>query len=65
MSSTKVSKLVIEDVQNRADTRNIPINKVGIKDIRHPVRVRDRSGGEQHTIANFNIQQFCKSLGYH
>ena len=55
MSSTKVSKVCIEDVQNRADTRNIPINKVGIKDIRHPIRVRDRTGGEQHTIANFNM----------
>ena len=46
---------MIEDVQNRADTRNIPINKVGIKDVRHPVRVRDRSGGDQNTIANFNM----------
>ena len=45
----------IEDVQNRADTRQITINKVGIKDIRHPIRVRDRSEGEQHTIANFNM----------
>jgi GTP cyclohydrolase I len=43
------------DVQSSADTRRIPINKVGIKDIRHPVRVLDRSGGEQHTIANFNM----------
>ncbi|MFO7603944.1 MAG: GTP cyclohydrolase FolE2 [Gammaproteobacteria bacterium] len=53
MSTTTTS--IIEDVQNRADTRCIPINKVGIKDIRHPVRVRDRSVGEQHTIANFNM----------
>ncbi len=45
----------IEDVQSSVDTRQIPINKVGIKDIRHPVRVRDRTGGEQHTIANFNM----------
>jgi len=45
----------IEDVQNSTDTRRIPINKVGIKDIRHPVRVKDRSQGEQHTIANFNM----------
>ena len=45
----------IEDVQSSADTRRIPINKVGIKDIRHPVRVKDRSQGEQHTIANFNM----------
>jgi GTP cyclohydrolase IB len=43
------------DVQGSQDTRQIPINKVGIKDIRHPVRVADRSGGEQHTIANFNM----------
>jgi GTP cyclohydrolase I len=45
----------IADVQGSVDTRRIAINKVGIKDIRHPVRVKDRSGGEQHTIANFNM----------
>ncbi len=45
----------VEDVQGRADTRQIPINRVGIKDINHPVRVKDRSAGEQHTIANFNM----------
>ena len=45
----------VEDVQARADTRQLPINRVGIKDIRHPVRVRDRSAGEQHTIAKFNM----------
>ncbi len=45
----------IADVQSSADTRQIAINKVGIKDIRHPVRILDRSGGEQHTIANFNM----------
>ncbi len=46
---------LVEDVQGRADTRRIPIDRVGIKDIRHPVRVKDRSGGEQHTIATFNM----------
>jgi GTP cyclohydrolase I len=45
----------LEDVQGRADARRLPINRVGIKDIRHPVRVKDRSAGEQHTIANFNM----------
>ena len=45
----------IEDVQGSPDTRNIAIDKVGIKDIRYPVRVSDRSAGEQHTIANFNM----------
>jgi GTP cyclohydrolase I len=45
----------IEDVQGHADTRRLPIDRVGIKDIAHPVRVKDRSSGEQHTIATFNM----------
>jgi GTP cyclohydrolase IB len=52
-----VSTPVIEmaDVQGSADTRHIAIDKVGIKDIRHPVRVRERTGTEQHTVATFNM----------
>jgi GTP cyclohydrolase I len=45
----------IEDVQNTVDTRHIAIDKVGIKAIRHPVVVKDKSGGEQHTVAMFNM----------
>ena len=45
----------VEDVQARADTRRLAVNRVGIRDISHPVRVRDRSAGEQHTIATFNM----------
>jgi GTP cyclohydrolase I len=45
----------IEDVQNIEDKRQIAIDKVGIKDIKHPVKVSDRTSGEQHTIANFNM----------
>jgi GTP cyclohydrolase I len=56
MSAAALSTVVhIPDVQNSADTRRLAINKVGIKDIRHPVKVRDRDGGEQHTIALFNM----------
>jgi len=45
----------IEDVQNIADKRHIAIDKVGIKDIQHPIKDSDRSLGEQHTIATFNM----------
>jgi len=51
----KVETVHIADVQSSPDTRRLPIDKVGIKDIRHPVRVKDRSQGEQHTVANFNM----------
>ncbi len=55
MTETTLNTTGIADVQNSKDTRRIAINKVGIKDIRHPVIVKDRSDGEQHTIANFNM----------
>ncbi len=47
--------MAIPDVQSSADSRQLPINKVGIKSIRHPVKVLDKSGGVQHTIASFNM----------
>ncbi len=49
---------MIADVQGSADTRRIAIDRVGIKDIRHPVRIRDRSGLEQHTVATFNMSVY-------
>jgi GTP cyclohydrolase IB len=45
----------IPDVQNSADTRHLAIDRVGIKGIRHPVKVKDKSVGVQHTVATFNM----------
>lgn len=45
----------IPDVQNTTDVRRIAIDKVGIKAIRHPVKVIDKNGGAQHTVAVFNM----------
>ena len=50
---TEASDMV--DVQSSHDNRAINIDKVGIKDIRHPVQVKDRSGHIQHAVANFNM----------
>src|SRR3954468_6729047 len=45
----------IPDVQADADARKLAIDKVGIKGIRPPVRIQERTGSVQHTIANFNM----------
>ena len=45
----------IEDVQNLPDLRALAIDKVGIKALRHPVKVKDRRGEQQHTVAIFNM----------
>ena len=49
------AKLRIPDVQSSADTRRLAIDRVGIKSIRHPVKIRERAGGLQHTVAHFNM----------
>jgi len=51
-------KDAIADVQNYADSRQIAIDKVGIKSIRHPVKVADKSEGVQHTVALFNMNVY-------
>ena len=55
----------IPDVQGSADSRKLAIDKVGVKAIRHPVRIQERpstdraskdgTAGVQHTIAMFNM----------
>jgi GTP cyclohydrolase I len=47
--------LPIADVQSTLDTRRIAIDRVGIKAIRHPIKVADKDGGVQHTVAVFNM----------
>jgi GTP cyclohydrolase I len=55
LPNSKPADAGIPDVQNTPDVRRIAIDKVGIKAIRHPVRVRDKSSGIQHTIATFGM----------
>ncbi|MBT3388147.1 MAG: GTP cyclohydrolase I FolE2 [Desulfobacula sp.] len=43
------------DMQNQRDDRNIPIDKVGIKDIKYPITVLDKKKGYQHTVASINM----------
>jgi GTP cyclohydrolase I len=54
-SIKELNKSNLPDTQGLEDTRNLPINKVGIKDILHPMVIKQRSGKEQTTVANFNM----------
>jgi GTP cyclohydrolase I len=45
----------IKDVQNERDYRNLPIDKVGIKNLKYPITVLDRKNGFQHTVASINM----------
>lgn len=46
---------LMPDLQNAPDNRNIAIDKVGVKDIRYPIVVMDKSRERQHTVARVNM----------
>jgi GTP cyclohydrolase I len=53
MEPTRAIPLV--DIQSSVDHRNIPIDKVGVRNVRYPIAVRERDNGMQHTVGNFTL----------
>ncbi len=45
----------MKDVQNMHDSRNIKIDKVGVKNVKYPIVVLDKRNGFQHTIAEISM----------
>jgi GTP cyclohydrolase IB len=52
----------IVDVQSRPDTRGMPLDQVGVRDIRCPIVVLDRAAEKQNTIASISL---AVSLPHH
>ncbi len=56
--STKSKPLAaadMADVQSSRDSRRVAIDRVGVKDIIYPIRLRTPEGGEQTTVATINM----------
>lgn len=45
----------MKDIQNEHDSRNIDIDRVGIKDLCYPIVLSDKEKGRQHTVARINM----------
>lgn len=43
------------DIQSQRDTREIPLDEVGVSDLRYPIRVLDQHHERQDTIANIKM----------
>lgn len=56
MKSTQSSRSTpLVDIQASRDERNIPIDKVGVRNIKYPIKVLDRDRNVQHTIGTFSL----------
>lgn len=71
MIQSNLAEVLIEntvpDVQGRVDTREIAIQKVGVRDVRIPIRVREPSGEHQNTVsvASIYVDLAAKQKGTH
>lgn len=45
----------LPDVQNLEDTRGVALDQVGVKNIKYPITVLDRSSERQHTVADLAL----------
>jgi GTP cyclohydrolase I len=54
-SSKEHSAVKLPDTQNSIDKREIPIDKVGVKNLKYPIAVKDKEKETQHTIANISM----------
>lgn len=45
----------MKDIQSQIDNRNIPLKKVGIKELKWPIKVMDKNNGTQNTIGLFSL----------
>jgi GTP cyclohydrolase I len=43
------------DVQSSSDARRVAIDRVGVKDVTYPIRLKTPGGGEQTTVASVNL----------
>lgn len=51
----KTSPTPLHDTQNTRDDRQLPINKVGVKGLRHPIEIRDKAHQRQSTVATIAL----------
>ncbi len=45
----------LPDIQNTYPAYRIPLDRVGIRNLKYPIKVLDRSRGFQHTVGVFNL----------
>jgi len=55
LAMMNAASTTMPDIQASVDTRNVKIDKVGVKNIRHPLTLKTMDGGEQTTVAEVNM----------
>ena len=52
----------MRDIQSESDTRAVPLQKVGVKGVKYPVVVLDKTATKQHSTAKARTRNIFNSL---
>jgi len=55
LKNSPIQTTPLHDTQASPDTRNLRIDKVGVKGLRYPILVRDRAHATQNTVATVSL----------
>ena len=55
MDTNQPVQEILPDMQNQEDQRKIPIDRVGVTNLKYPIAVKDRDKDMQHTIATISM----------
>ncbi len=55
MTPSKTEGTPLVDIQSSPDGRNIPIDKVGVRNVKYPIKVLERNNGVQQTYGVFSL----------
>lgn len=55
IGNTMDAPMALVDIQSTRDSRNIPIDKVGVRKVKYPMQVLERGNGTQQTVGEFTL----------
>jgi len=67
MSLKKIDATTLHDIQSEADSRQLPIDRVGVKNLCYPIQIRDRheDGKTEHLQSTIATIQLTVDLPHH
>ena len=55
MAKTTEAPSTLVDIQSSTDSRNIAIDKVGVRKVKYPIQILERGNGKQQTVGEFTL----------
>ena len=55
VDTSAMQQIKLPDTQSLSDPRQLAVDRVGVKNLRHPIEIRDKEQSRQHTVATIQL----------